>query len=419
MITISDGILTIPEGERFVGFSGDNGHTQKVFYIRNCIDSGWLYRLYLTFDDGRHNYFALPASVDSGGTRLVWNIREDHILKSGIIKAQLKAFSSEEEVYHTTSDVFVAGRATEEDDEFKNGNSEFLQMEKSLNRLYEKMKTASAKMPYVGDNGNWYLYDWDTNAYKDSGSPTSVGIAKSSVTPDKLDRSYWQLYERIPVSGYDYFDSLLEDSVAANAIYRVEFSGLSPIKAVVGDGSFAAIAAKDLSSLLLINLTNGEGWVYEKGSSALRPVNAKLADASVTAEKIVDGSVTPQKLDRRYCEALSVARVMTANPQITLESATEYRILEYADTLTIKLPQLTDSTFESSVIFKSNTTPTALTCPSSVKWSGDDVCGVTKTENGSTVTYNCLVPQSRKIYNVIFWYDGFNYNAAVRGVALE
>lgn len=191
MITILDGILTIPEDERFVGFSGDNLHTQKKFLIRSAPQSGWIYRLYLTFDDGRHNFFILPATVSSEGTSLTWDIEEGHIFKSGIVEAQIKAFSEDEEVYHTTSDVFIAGESTEEDEEFKNSNSEFLNYEKTLNELYTKMQNASAKMPYVGENGNWYIYDIADDSYIDSGISSVAAVKNGSITPEKLSQQYW------------------------------------------------------------------------------------------------------------------------------------------------------------------------------------------------------------------------------------
>lgn len=410
MITISDGILTIPEGERFVGFSGDNLHTQKKFFIRNNPNSGWIYRLYLTFDDGRHNFFVLPATVSSEGTWLTWDIEESHILKSGLVKAQIKAFSEEKEVYHTTSDVFVAGFSTEEDEEFKNSNSEFLLYEKTLNELYDKMQTASAKMPYVGTNGNWFTYDITSEAYIDSGVSASAPLSSGSVTPDILDRKYWQKLERIPVNGYDYFDSILEEESAQDTIYRVEFSGLSPIKSVVGEGSFIALTSNELSCLLLLNIANGERWVYQKGSS-------ELTSCECSEVEIASGSITPDKLDRQYALPVTVLKVMASMPSITLDTLTEYRVTEYAQAITLNLPQSMADDFQCSLVFRSSETATALTCPSLVKWSGDDVASVTGAEDGVSVTYNCLVPQVNKTYNVIFWYDGFNVNAVARGIA--
>lgn len=404
MITISDGILTIPEGERFLGFTGDNLHAQKKFLIRSAPQSGWLYRLYLTFDDGRHNHFILPATVSSEGTILTWDIQEDHIFKSGIVKAQIKAFSEEEEVYHTTSDIFVVGISTEEDEEFKNSNSEFLSYEKTLNDLYQKMQTASAQMPYVGENGNWYVYNIESEKYEDSGVSSTFSLPDGVVTPEKLDRSYWEKNSRASVAGYDYFDSILKDSSAADTVYRVEFSGLSPIKAVVGEGSFLAVTDINLTGLLLVNLTNGERWYYAKGSSTL-----------VSCDETPQGSITASMLDRKYEEEVSVIKVMASNPDITLEDKTEFRLSEYAQNMTLSLPESFSENFECSLVFKSASPATSLSCPASVKWSGDDVT----TANQGSVSCICLVPQTNKIYNVIFWYDGNYLNAVSRGVALE
>lgn len=304
MITISDGKLTIPEGQRFIGFTGDNRHTQKKFFIRNNSESGWLYRLYLTFDDGTHNHFVLPATVSEEGTWLTWNIEENHIFKSGLVKAQIKAFSGDSEVYHTTSDVFVAGKATEEDDEFKNSNSEFLLYEKTLNDLYKKMLSASAKMPYVGTNGNWFTYDVNKDEYVDSGVSAYVQIAEGGITQDLLDRVYWQKTDRIPVYDYGAFDSILDSKDAASTVYRMEFSGISPLKSAVGEGSFLAVASADCSKLLILNTTNADRWLYEKGSLRLRNIEAK-------SENISDSSIIPAKLDRVYWEYIGKFTVST------------------------------------------------------------------------------------------------------------
>lgn len=412
MITISDGILTIPESERFLGFKGDNLHTQKKFFIRLNTQSGWLYRLYLTFDDGRHNFFVLPSDISDEGTWLTWDIEESHIMQSGLVKAQIKAFSDENEVYHTTSDVFMVGKACEDDEEFKNSNSEFLYFEKTLNKLYEKMQNASAKMPYVGTNGNWFTYDTDSEAYLDSGVSASASITQGSVTPEMLDREYWRIIRRTTVVGYGYFDSMIEESFAEDTIYKVAFSGLSPVKAVVGEGDFIAMVSQAYSCLLLLNITNGERWIYKKGSSVITSCESKELN-------IAAGTITPDMLDRKYSEAVTRVKVMASNPVITIDTLTEYRVTEYAQSLTVKLPQSITDDFECALVFRSSSIATALTCPSSVKWSGDDVASITTTENDISVTYNCLVPQVNKTYNVIFWYDGFNMNAAVRGVENE
>lgn len=90
-----------------------------------------------------------------------------------------------------------------------------------------------------------------------------------SVTRDLLDRDYWQMLTRVPVLAYDSLDSIIEEADSLNSIYRIELSVLSPIRKVVGEGSFVAIVRGDKSGLYLLNTLNGEGWTYKAGSNKL------------------------------------------------------------------------------------------------------------------------------------------------------
>lgn len=87
---------------------------------------------------------------------------------------------------------------------------------------------------------------------------------------------------------------------------------------------------------------------------------------------------------------------------LTLADNHEYRYTQDLSSLTLTMPS---GDFIASVVFASGTTPTQMTYDSSIKWSGDDV------------TSNAFVPVASKTYNIVFWYDGININAVVRGVA--
>ena len=309
MITISDGILTIPEGERFVGFTGDNRHTQKKFFIRQTPESGWLYRLYLTFDDGRQNFFLLPATLTQEGTILEWSVQEDHISKSGLVRAQIKAFSEDNEVYHTTSDVFIAGKTAEEDEYFKNSNSEFLAYEKTLNDLYKKMRNASAKMPYVGENGNWFCYDEKTDSYKDTGIESIAGIKDKSITPSKLDRTYWERRTSVETQitrADDLFDAtgFIGDggSIAFLNVNTTVNISEDDVELANINGFCYAVGVKFVNgdTVYLLNVTDGTQWKinrYNEGSELVPVYKLQCFRLGVS-----DGTITPEKLDRKYLE---------------------------------------------------------------------------------------------------------------------
>ncbi|MBQ0098758.1 MAG: hypothetical protein KBS62_07520 [Oscillospiraceae bacterium] len=166
MITIQSGKMNIPERERYIGFAGDNNVSQKQFHILDISDETFIYRLYLTFDDGTCNYFLLEKSVGESSTTLTWNILEEHIFKSGVVKAQIKAISSDGEIYHTGSDYFIVLPSAEYTEYFANKeNSEFLRYERFLNTILDNIEITQQSLPYIGDDGYWYIYDVDEGRY--------------------------------------------------------------------------------------------------------------------------------------------------------------------------------------------------------------------------------------------------------------
>lgn len=95
--------------------------------------------------------------------------------------------------------------------------------------------------------------------------------------------------------------------------------------------------------------------------------------------------------------------IETLLAQTTLLNKTIFRAGEIA-TLELLIPSAIDDDFLCEVDFTSGATATAFTMVDTVKWTGDDII------KGS------LVPQANKRYNLLFWYDGVNFNAESRGV---
>lgn len=192
MITIQNGKFFVPEDERFIGFAGDNLRKKIEFFVVGETQEVSTYRLYLTFDDDSVNFFVLPKASTSGGTLLTWDILESHIFKAGIVKAQIKAFAEDGVIWHTNRETFIVGKTAEYPETPDSPiNTEFLEYEKALNSIRDEIKEERVLLPYIGDNGNWYCFDAESNTYVDSGK-TSKGqaqsgdIAENAVTTQKL-----------------------------------------------------------------------------------------------------------------------------------------------------------------------------------------------------------------------------------------
>lgn len=138
MIVIDSRQMTIPEDERFVGFFGDNKFTTKEFVIMGVSESDNNYTLYLTFDDNKIIDVALDSKTESDSTTLVWNILDNHIVKSGLIKAQIKVQGSGDDVYYTSSDYFYACKSLPfEGDIGESGYTDIYDLDEKISELIE------------------------------------------------------------------------------------------------------------------------------------------------------------------------------------------------------------------------------------------------------------------------------------------
>lgn len=247
MIKILDGKLTVPEDQRFIGFAGDNMIRKIQFLVLNRTNPTDIYRLYLTFDNGSVNHFQLPATVSSEGTILTWDVEEEHIFKSGIVYARIKGFSRDGVVFHTNKDLFVVGPSAEYSEYFEKDNTEFLEYEKKLNALREYIEEVSLHAPYIGENGNWFVFDSKEGSYVDTGKPsvgkaltadiedgavTSDKIAAGAVTAPKLGQYSVTTDAIVPSAVTE--DKLASQSVTTEKIADESVTGVKIQKGVVG-----------------------------------------------------------------------------------------------------------------------------------------------------------------------------------------
>ena len=170
MITILSGKLTIPEDERFIGFSGDDQSRQVELLLMHFTARNSVYELGLRFDDGTVRTVPLEAERHDSDVLLTWKVQRDQLYSPGVVTAQLKIISGDGRVIHSTRDYFLVGGNTDGD----SSDDDYV----TVKLLEQRLGDVRAKLPYVNENGAFIV-----------GSDGDVRIAKSDevYSKDEID----------------------------------------------------------------------------------------------------------------------------------------------------------------------------------------------------------------------------------------
>ena len=127
----------------------------------------------------------------------------------------------------------------------------------------------------------------------------------------------------------------------------------------------------------------------------------------------VDNTTNPENINatKAYVDEvvnLSKTRIVTNTentviPAFELADNTEYRFTLELESIEFTLPDNPTDDYISSIVFKSGATATTITYPDTIKWSGDDISS------------DKFVPASSKTYEVLIYWNGFDYCGIVKG----
>ena len=296
MITIhKSGKITIPQEEGFIGYAGDNLNKTLEFTVEKHTDINCYYRAFLKFDDDTVNYFILNKKIKDGNTILEWTVTQDQLYKNGIVYLQIKAFNVSNVIFHTESVPIFVGDSIEFTDYLaERPNSEFLQQEEQLNNLLYEVENAKEFLPYIGANGNWFVYDYDTKSYYDTGV-TALGSADKYPLVTEITETSTDDNASSAKAVYNYGQKIYSDS-------KEHFS--------TNAGDLSYLNTKDKTSLVnAINELETEKISNTQGSV----ITENLSDASVTTEKIASKSITGTEI-----ADYSVASRHLANNSVTM-----------------------------------------------------------------------------------------------------
>lgn len=339
-------VLNIPDKEKNIGFFGDNDVIKKEFFIsEEAACDNAIYRLYLTFENGMVNFLTLDTVCVNGGVLLNWVVKREHIFDSGNVTAQIKAFVGKGEVYHTTTDYFVVKPASEQSEYLNKQNSEFLEHEQVLNELVKFVREERTFLPYVGENGNWYIYDSKKGEYIDSGFVSAYKIENpdirdGAVTTEKL--SSGAVIEDKIANGAVTTDKLADKSVTKDKIaylsvdtFQLADEAVTTKKIYDGAVTEEKIADENITERLIANgavttekIADNTITADKVASSAI--TKEKLSDKSVTSDKLEDEAVTSDKIKGSAVNTRQIADGAITTNKIYDGAITEDKIADGA-----------------------------------------------------------------------------------------
>lgn len=126
----------------------------------------------------------------------------------------------------------------------------------------------------------------------------------------------------------------------------------------------------------------------------------------------VDNSTTAENINATKAYVVEVVNLSktrtvidtenTIIPAFELSDNTEYRFMLELESIEFTLPENTTDDYISSLVFKSGATATTITYPDRIKWSGEDISS------------DKFVPAPSKIYEVLIYWNGFDYCGIVK-----
>jgi hypothetical protein len=155
VVRIINRSMRIPTSERTIGYIGDNRVETRAFELDRMYGDVDLSTFDFKLDteiNGTKNIIDLNKSVTEDKIILTWTVWESHILHPGRMAIQLRAFSGDEEKWHSAQDYVLVQpsiNATEvQPDPLP---SEFIQMEQRVTTMKNQVQDIADEFEAVAD----------------------------------------------------------------------------------------------------------------------------------------------------------------------------------------------------------------------------------------------------------------------------
>lgn len=234
----------------------------------------------------------------------------------------------------------------------------------------------------------------------DPGTPGKDGVNGKDGMPGKDGTPGKDGYT--PIKGVDYFDGAKGekgDKGDKGEDYVLTDEDLQKISTLVAVPTKTSELQNDSG---YITADDAPPEVYI-GSEEPQGNEVIWVDDSTTAENIVATKAYVDEVVNLTNTRIVTDTENTVIPAFELADNTEYRSTLELESIEFTLPENPTDDYISSLVFKSGATATTITYPDTIKWTGDDISS------------DKFVPASSKTYEVLIYWNGFEYCGIVKG----
>ena len=146
MINVIGRDLIIPKVERFVGMQSDNKVETRQFEVTDTALFDFNFKLDLG-NGVNKDIVDLTKEIQEDKVILIWEITRENLINDGILYAQLRAYSDNDEVWHTNIDYFEVKSSINATEYYPDVlPSEFMQMEQRVTAIQSDVTSKAAEV---------------------------------------------------------------------------------------------------------------------------------------------------------------------------------------------------------------------------------------------------------------------------------
>ena len=183
MIIVKNWTVDVPEEEILLGYVGENSVRTVAFQMDSADYSEWEFRLDMELGEQK-NTILLDKDVKGDTLLLYFAVRGELLHTAGHMNAQLRALAQDGRIKLSSLFGFEVEKSISPAETISAALPDALQ------QMEQRLELAAVRTPYIGENGDWFVWDNTARKFVDSGKPANEVDPGKLYTKEQCDRRF-------------------------------------------------------------------------------------------------------------------------------------------------------------------------------------------------------------------------------------